>query len=549
VASVHTELSQPAAREAPVNRRALRDMTVSLQAALRSIGGARLQERTERWPSRRYQNDPVAFAREVLGVEPWERQIEILEAIRDHKKVAIRSGHKVSKSHSLAIAALWFFSSFEDARVVCTCVTARQVDEIFYRECRKLHRGAKVRLDGEPRELARSGIRAPDLREIVGFTAKEAEAVAGVSGKNLMYLVDEASGVPRPIFEAIQGNRAGGARVVMTSNPTQCEGVFFEAFEPNSTWKQLHISSLESPNVKAGREVIPNLAGPEWVEEMAQEYGRDSAIFKVRVEGEFVRTEEGKIISLHLLTLASQRWEETPAEGRLRIGIDPSGWTGSGDEGVFTLLRGLKALGQFAFRGLDGDGYLTNLLGFIKSHGERRETPIVLLDQGGEVGIRVRDVLAAHLNKPGHEGDYELFPIDTGKPAMRQPQVYGTVRDELWANLAAWLRAGGAIPGDAKLSKELHAPSWHPLTHYGPKSNISKATDKRELRKLLDRSPDRADSLCLAAWEPSSTARRAPDELQASRPALDPYDRDVDAQPSGGLSPYESPVYGRRGRS
>jgi hypothetical protein len=44
------------------------------------------------WPSLHYQAD------HVLGVEPWEKQRDIILAVRDHKRVAIASGHKVSKA-------------------------------------------------------------------------------------------------------------------------------------------------------------------------------------------------------------------------------------------------------------------------------------------------------------------------------------------------------------------------------------------------------------------------------------------------------------------
>ena len=50
------------------------------------------------WPSLRYQSDPVAFFRDVLGVEPWAKQRDIILAVRDHKRVAIASGHKVVRS-------------------------------------------------------------------------------------------------------------------------------------------------------------------------------------------------------------------------------------------------------------------------------------------------------------------------------------------------------------------------------------------------------------------------------------------------------------------
>src|SRR5690606_31880088 len=140
------------------------------------------------------------------------------------------------------LLAHWFYGSFDDARVIMTSTTARQVDQILWREVKMLRarsgwcvackRGNQRRREENPinpeliarpcqhsalirevpGELARTGMKSADFREIVGFTAKEAEAVAGISGRNLLYIVDEASGVAQAIFEAIEGNRAGGAR-------------------------------------------------------------------------------------------------------------------------------------------------------------------------------------------------------------------------------------------------------------------------------------------------------------------------------------------------
>src|ERR1700744_4778435 len=54
-----------------------------------------------------YANDPVLFAIEVLGIEPWTRQAEILRAVAERPKVAVRSGHKVGKSTRVVIFAPW----------------------------------------------------------------------------------------------------------------------------------------------------------------------------------------------------------------------------------------------------------------------------------------------------------------------------------------------------------------------------------------------------------------------------------------------------------
>ena len=47
---------------------------------------------------RRIRKDPVYFIREYLGSEPWPKQAEILEAVRDHKEVAVASCHAAGKS-------------------------------------------------------------------------------------------------------------------------------------------------------------------------------------------------------------------------------------------------------------------------------------------------------------------------------------------------------------------------------------------------------------------------------------------------------------------
>lgn len=479
------------------------------------------------WPCDRWRNDPVGYAHDVLGVTTWDRQDELLCAVRDYPRVAVRSGHKVSKSNSAAIIAWWFVSSFPDARVVMSSVTSRQVDAILWREFRKIGARPTYKLfeSDQMHELARSGLKYPDFREVLGFTAREAEAVAGVSGANLLYLLDEASGIPQAIFEAIEGNRAGGARVVMFSNPTQTEGEFFEAFHGKKDfYHQVHISSEETPNVREGRIVIPGLATREWVEEKKLEWGVDSPLYKVRVQGEFVLNEEGRIVSLHALQLAETRWHELPDEGRLHIGIDPAGPGHGGDESCFAIRRGPKVLRLYAMRGLTDSAHLAHLLGIIKEHRlDRDPPPIIKVDREGPIGNAVYGLLRAHLEN--HADAFELVAVRSSDRAHRQQHIYDRVRDELWANLADWLRDGGAIPEDTKLAQELHAPQW-----IGQVTGRLKVTPKDELRKALGRSTDRADAVALSIWEPLSmgavaeVSRPAPQREEFTpRPSLDPY--------------------------
>lgn len=498
------------------------------RATSTTIGGdfagelrARAEKRTHSWPSARYRTRPVEFCHEVLGSSPWSKQIEILEAVRDHKRVAVASGHKVGKSNTAAKVALWFYASFDDARVVMSSTTARQVEAILWRElrmevarsgrcvdCKKAELELRpcphsALLDGELNELARSGLKSEDFREIVGFTAREAEAVAGVSGKNLLYIIDEASGVPDVIFEAIEGNRAGGARILLLGNPTRTEGEFYEAFSSKSDlYKTFTVSSEESPNVVEDREVIPGLATREWVEEKKIEWGEDSPIYRVRVKGLFALHEDGKILSLHLVSQAQRRWEETEARGRFQLGIDPAGPGLGGDETAMAGRRGLKMTSLVTFRGLSDEGHVAHAMGILAENRQPGdERPLIVVDREGPDGWKVYSALQGMSERYRRDPAraFDVVGVRASDGASRQPRLYDRARDELWANGAAWLREGGALLDDDKLTKELHAPRWEQQVN-----GKLKVTPKRELRKELKRSPDRADAFLLSVWEPSS---------------------------------------------
>lgn len=521
-----------------------------LSATARALGeGVEWQ-----WPSPQYQGDPVAFARDVLGYEPWSRQQDVMRAIaRPLARVAAKSGHKVGKSGLAAAIAWWFYCSFPNARVVMSSTTSRQVDRILWREVRMLHYRARAGLKpedkslkrnprlttrdmgGEPKILARSGMTSPDFREITGFTAKEAEAVAGISGENLLYIIDEASGVTQNIFEAIKGNMAGGARILLLSNPTRSEGEFFNAFSTNTRtddnptgYECFTIRSDETPNCVEGVTTIPGLATPEWVEMMARDYGRDSPFFAVRVLGKFVENEMGRIINLALILASEQRWDDTEDEGVLHIGLDPAGPSGGGDETVFCLRRGQKILSFHAFREQNEDAIVVQLVGIIRENRRPRERPIVKLDREGLIGSKVFGRLISYLQSHSeNERPFELFGIRASDGARRDPVNFDRTRDELWENMRLWMVNGGAIPPDHKLQQELHCPEW--VTRVDLKR---KAEAKDELRRRLNRSPDRADAMALAVWD--VTHRDAHEGMmrtetrsqftEPSEAGFDPYD-------------------------
>lgn len=506
---------------------------------------------TVTWPSPRWQADPVGFAREVLGIELWSAQIEILESIRDHRNTTVRSGHKCGKTLAQAVAALWFYCSFARARVVMTAVKASQIDEVIWKEVSRLHRDAAAPLraaddprgpdlrdrvipvGGEMFALARTGLRdRSDGRQVWGITSRDGEGLAGISGANILVLTDEASGIPDRFFEVLGSSLAGSggtARKCYISNPTKTTGEFYRSHTTNAhLFNAIHVSSEDTPNAR-GTGMFPGLAGRDWIEEKRVEYGEDSAAYKVRVLGDFVHDADGKIISLDLIATAEAAWDEAPEKGDLQIGIDPAGDGVLGDETAIAIRRGGKIVSVLAWRGLTEDAIVANTIGLLVEHRKRGVvgTPRIAVDVEGGIGTRVMAKLRVAV---GESIVVDLVSVRSGKKFYGSPEFH-LIRDGLWGQARAWLLGGGALPEDVKLAQELNAPVFT--------ADINRryvATDKKQLRKDLGRSPDRADAVCLAIWGFASVDTTSPSDLAAAvhgsrnGAALDPYeDEAVDA--------------------
>lgn len=522
------------------------------------------------WPAPQYRRQYVRFAREILGIEPWSEQRRILEACSEYDRVAVKSGHRVGKSQSAAIIALCDYCAIEEMRVVMSSGTARQVDEVLWRAIGMLHERSgrcvvckaedpdgisiprpcphSAVIDGTVPMLARTGLRSPKgsgYRQIFGFSAKEGGKITGVAGAEMRFVFDEAAAIPDEIYDANEGNRAGGAWIVLFGNPIKNKGHFREAFR-TIDYHRITVSSERSPNI-TGERVIKGLATEEWIEERKREWGEHSPLYITKVKGEFAENAEGRIFPPDAITAAEERWHSTPAEGRLWIGFDPAGTTETGDESVYCVRRGLKVLGFWAFRGLNPDARLAHLLSLLMEHRKPNEQAAVNIDREGAVGAETWGTFRAYLATQSAP-PFVLSGIRASEKARRQPKVYDRVRDELAANLVGWFREGGAIPEDLRLAADLGELSWS-QNHRG----LEKLTPKDDIRKELGRSPDRYDALALACWEPLSLREQPQGGAKVPTPPKAPADpyayRDHQARSARGVvDPYAHYDAQRRGR-
>ncbi|MVN88782.1 hypothetical protein GO986_18750 [Deinococcus sp. HMF7620] len=455
----------------------------------------------------KYRDDPVGFARDVLGITVWDAMERIMLAVRDHRKVAVRSGHKISKSTTAAVIALWRCLCIEGSRTVVSAPTGRQVKIIIWKELTKRHREAG--LPGKVFVDPGTGFRYLDS-EVFGFSTDEPEQMAGVSGADLLFIIDEASGVEESIFEAIEGNMAGGASILLISNPTQLVGTFYDAFtSKRHLWHTIHISSESTPNVLSRKIIIPGLATCEWVNEKKLEWGEDSPLFQVRVRGNFPTQAQNTVIGLGQIEAARARYdaEEGDLTGAFDLGVDV-GHFGDDPSVLQPVLRARqRALPPVEYAKQDNvevAGHVMDLVQHLRGqlvYPVSAGTVRVKVDNTGN-GTGVTDHLR-HSDRAKALG-IEVFGIMVGGGATSEG--YTNLRSQLWFASRDWLKEGGQLPPNGKQEGEAVAVRYSFDTQ-----GRQKVEKKEEIKKRLGRSSNHWDALALAIY---TAPRRKPVQEQ-----------------------------------
>lgn len=433
----------------------------------------------------------------MLGLKLWPRQAEILRAAAANPRVAVRSGHKIGKSTVAVVLALWFVCLFERARVVLTAPTGHQIEDVLWKELRRVYSDAAnpkkpgLPIGGRLYVTSDNGLQFDDEREVLGISTSKPENMAGISSPNMLFIVDEASGYDERIFEVIEGNRAGGARLVMFSNPTQTSGSFYDAFHgKREFWHTIHVSSEEAADTTPR---IPGLATREYIDERKSEWGTDSNLYAVRVLGNFPKQGDNAVVAVGHIAAALARWPAMANTSPLELGVDVARF--GDDSSVIQPLRGFKALEQIVFDGLDNVDLAGEVLKHVRENRGDQLRVRVKVDTVGNGG-GVADVLRRYPD------EIELVEVNVGESSnvlderTGRPK-YPKLRDQVWFRTAAWLRDGGAIPPSPRLEGELSAP-----TYTFDEQARQKVESKADTKKRLGRSPDRADALGLAIYQP-----------------------------------------------
>lgn len=356
-----------------------------------------------------YADHPVEFVEDIIRATPDPEQAAILRSVAHNQLTTVRSGHGVGKSTVEAWAVIWFMCTRPFPKIPCTAPTQHQLFDILWAEVSKWLRNNPA-LSGEliwtKEKVYMRGY--PEEWFAVARTASKPDALQGFHADDVLYIIDEASGVADSIFEPVLGSLSTpGARLLMCGNPTQLSGFFYDSHNKNrASYSTFHIDGRRSSRVSL-----------DFVQTIINMYGEDSDVFRVRVAGDFPLQEDDIFIPLSLVEASIMtEYKPRPHPTLVHIGCDVARF--GDDKTVIGYKTDEKATIYKKRQGQDtmktADDII--LLGEQLVNRYKLTSPIpVKVDDGGVGGGVVDRLRQVKRNNPERFWWMEVYPVKFGE--------------------------------------------------------------------------------------------------------------------------------------
>lgn len=488
-----------------------------------------------------------------FGVTPDDWQGDLLEGLfLDKDRDAIKSAHGTGKSAVDAWAGWIFLNGYEGARLVGTAPTFSQLHDVLIPEFSKWHGKMPERMKNEWM-ISGGHIRhklAPYEWFGVMRTSNKPANLQGFHGQNIFIIGDEGSAIEDPVFEVMEGtlSEAGDegktAKLLLTGNPNFAQGELYRAFNRNSDlYHCITVTGdpewFESLGIKQGdivtghgRVYLSARVKKRYVDTMAKKYGKDSAVFDVRVRGIFPRAAEDCIFPWEWVSRAQisreefhQRYKFDNQVDLVTIVVDPSRG-GAAETVVGTFRKGLCL--ELNAKKTTANPQIVHMVNdaIIKLIAQGQKLLEIIVDEPGMGGGVIDDLRALGLPVRPYNGGWKLTkgidPEDDCRQFYnRRARDHWLVRRKLELNQLP-------LPVDETLVAQMTSLRYK----YAPGEEKILAESKEDLKDRLgkDASPDHSDVIVMgtAPWYESAAVHGQLSEEDiisgTDRPAYDDPD-------------------------
>lgn len=433
--------------------------------------------------------------------DTWQKEVLVTLGEAAHRfqdrttRIAISAGRGPGKTALIAWIVDWFMSTRYKPKVLVTANTQQQLKTTTWREIAKWWGMSRNQhwFDMTAENMTHKNRDYAHEWKATAVTWNEdnPQAFAGQHAEHILMIFDEASTIPVPIWEYVEGNNTTpGAIWIVCGNPNLGSGRFYDSvYGKDKRWIRFTVDCETSA-----------ITNKIWIEEVRKYYGEDSDFWRVHVKGQPPKSSATQLLTYDEVVEASKRviTEGNYAYEPKIMGVDVA--DGGSDRHCIIKRQGLAAY--------DLKKFSTSAYDFIRVLGseiDRWEPDAVFVD-----AINQGSVVIAALRERGY---YMVREIKGSSSALDKNHFYNKRAENYFAT-AEWIKAGGSIPDNQELINELV------VQEYLPDAAKFQMERKEEVRKKLNNlSPDAADALSFTFSEPvmsagvQSLGRRRPKAL------------------------------------
>lgn len=480
---------------------------------------------TNKWL--RFEGDPVRFLEEGLGEVAWSKQAEIMRSSVENRRTVVPTTNAIGKSHIAARIVAYFVACHPvgSVKVITTASSFNQVKNVIWPHIRRLQKIHMPKMGyvnltewmlGDPLEAVVEGKKPADNDET---------GMQGSHKSHMLIIVDEAGGITPEFGRSLEALTMGPDThlVVLGNPPINTEQTWFERIASSPNYNLIRVGYFDTPNYTGERTgicqscpkgmpehtVASHLVDQSWVDEIILEFGEDSAYYEARVLAQFPRDNSSKALPMSWLEKSVSNHIEPTGEEVIRLGVDIA--SDGGDEFVIAELDGWHGKILYHKSGADNEDAV-HVSGIIKEHiieAERKHS-----DRGVTSRVRVKiDCIGVGwgvtslLQQWQREGVFkaEIVPVNVAEKARNNVRFMNK-RAEMWWNMRKLIQPGDGEPTiwldiSTKELAQLNGPT------YGTDSAGGITIEKKaDMKKRGISSPDRAEALLLAAFEPGGSA-------------------------------------------
>lgn len=384
--------------------------------------------------------------------------------------------------------------------------TLRQVKDLLWSELRTAHKNAIIPIGGELLQLS---LKFDEDHFCVGFStdAENMDKFTGLHQSNQLVIFDQAGGIDPNIWQAAEGlMTSANCKWLAISNSAISDGELANICMPDrktrfGTWNVMRIKASESPNVLAGKNIIPGLVAHDWVKKREEAWGRDDPLYKIFVEAEFIPDSEMVVVPYNAVVAAFNSVGELGHS--IEIGLDVARM--GTDSTVWTAVSGSRVLEVKRITGNTTMQVVGETVEFVRHVQEKYGLPVVA------VKIDVIGLGAGVYDRMIELADES---IDIPVVAVNNAEVQIVVDKERYSNVRAemaWAFRYRMEQGGVGLSvvfthdyeiKDYIRGDIQAMRYKITSQGKIQLLPKDILKKALGRSPDYWDSLVMAFETP-----------------------------------------------